>query len=130
MSPRYRDFIATARQNGVAGILVDTDGDCRKMIPVFLETGVDALMPFEVQAGMDVAQLRPEFPTLGIMGGIDKRALVGTRDDIRREVDRVLARFGRDGGFIPTLDHTVPPNVSLANFQFYLECVREYEGKA
>lgn len=128
MSPRYRDFIATARQNGVAGILVDTDGDCRKMIPVFLEAGADTLMPFEVQAGMDVAQVRHDFPTLGIMGGIDKRALAGTKDGIRREVDHVLARFGRDAGFIPTLDHTVPPNVSLANFQFYLECVRSYEG--
>jgi len=127
MSPRYREFIATARKSGVAGILVDTDGDCRKMIPLFLEAGADALMPFEVQAGMDVAQIRQEFPTLGIMGGIDKRALAGSRDDIRREVDRVLSRFDRNDGFIPTLDHTVPPNVSLDNFWFYLQCVREYE---
>ena len=36
---------------------MDTDGDCRKMIPIFLETGTDALMPFEVQAGMDVARV-------------------------------------------------------------------------
>ena len=127
MWPRYRDFIQAARQNGVAGILVDTDGDCRKMIPLFLEAGADALMPFEVQAGMDVTQIRKEYPSLGIMGGIDKRALAGSRDDIMREVDRVLSRFDRNGGFIPTLDHTVPPNVSLRQFQFYLECLRKYE---
>ena len=130
MLPRYREFITTVRQSGVAGILVDTDGDCRKMIPLFLDAGVGALMPFEVQAGMDVTQIRRDFPTLGIMGGLDKRSLAQTPGAIRREVDRVLSRFGNDGGFIPTLDHTVPPNVSLRNFQFYLECVREYERRA
>ncbi len=130
MSPCYRDLITLARKNGVEAILVDTDGDCRKMIPLFLEAGADALMPFEVQAGMDVAQIREEFPSLGIMGGIDKRALAGSRDAIRREVDRVLSRFDRNGGLIPTLDHTVPPNVSLESFQFYLEYVREYERRA
>ena len=127
MSPRYGEMIKTARRNGVGGILVDTDGDCRKMLPLFLEAGADAVMPFEVQAGMDVAQIRQEFPKLGIMGGIDKRALAGTPDEIRLEVDRVLSRFGRNGGFIPTLDHTVPPNVSLKNFQFYLKYLRSYE---
>lgn len=128
MLPRYREFIATARQCGTIAVIVDTDGDCLKMIPPFLDAGVDALLPFEVQAGMDVAQIRHEFRTLGIMGGIDKRALAGTREDIRREVDRVLSAFNRNGGFIPTLDHTVPPNVPLDNFRFYLECVRRYES--
>ena len=127
MSARYRDLIATARQCGAASILVDTDGDCHEMIPLFLEAGADALMPFEVQAGMDVTRIRQEYPGLGIMGGIDKRALAGSRDDIRREVDRVMSRFDRHEGFIPTLDHTAPPNVSLANFRYHLECVRAYE---
>ena len=127
MLPRYREFVAEARRCGVEAIVVDTDGDCRKLIPLFLDAGVDALLPFEVQAGIDVTQVRRDFPKLGIVGGIDKRALAGTRDDIRREVDRVLSRFDRNGGFIPALDHTVPPNVSLENFRYYLECVRAYE---
>jgi hypothetical protein len=54
------------------------------LIPLFLGAGVDALLPFEAQANMAVAQVRRDFPTLGIIGGLDKRALAGTRDDIRR----------------------------------------------
>ncbi|MFC1463026.1 uroporphyrinogen decarboxylase family protein, partial [Verrucomicrobiota bacterium] len=110
MLPPYRKFVEEARRCGVEAVIVDTDGDCRKMIPVFLDAGVDALLPFEVQAGMDVVQVRRDFPTLGIIGGLDKRALAGSRGDIRREVDRVMSQFDRNGGFIPTLDHTVPPN--------------------
>ena len=127
MLPRYRRLIEVARSCGIGAIIVDTDGDCLKLIPLFLEVGVDCLMPFEVQAGMDVVAIGKQFPELSIMGGLDKRVLTEDKASIRREVDRVLRPFCKRGRFIPTLDHTVPPNVPLANFQWYLECVRQYE---
>ena len=129
MLPWYENLIDHCRSCGVEAILVDTDGDCTLLIPLFLSVGVDALMPFEVQAGMNVAQIGSEYPSLGIMGGINKRALREGREEIRREVDRVMPAFLDRGGFIPTLDHTVPPDVSYRNFQYYLQCVRSYERK-
>ena len=53
-------------------ILVDTDGDCRDLIPLFLEAGVTGLYPMEVSAGMDVLAARKAYPDLQIMGGIPK----------------------------------------------------------
>jgi uroporphyrinogen decarboxylase len=113
----YRKLVAAARACGIGAVLVDTDGDCRKMAPLFVEAGVDCLLPFEVQAGMDLAEIHAAFPGLCILGGIDKRALAEGRRDIKQEVDRVLRMFAGFGGYIPTLDHTVPPNVSLDNFK-------------
>jgi uroporphyrinogen decarboxylase len=127
MLPRYRQVIEAARSCGVSGIIVDTDGDCRSMLPVFIDAGADCVMPFEVQAGMDVVQLRRKFPSLCIMGGIDKRSLAHDRAAIKAEVDRILPHFAGRSRFFPTLDHTVPPDVSLQNFRYYLECVRSYE---
>lgn len=127
MLPRYGRLIEAARACGVSAVIVDTDGDCRKLIPLFTQAGVDCLMPFEVQAGMDVVEIGTLYPQLGIMGGLDKRALAVDRDAIEAEVARVLPELRRRGRFIPTLDHTVPPNVPLAHFQWYLECVRRYE---
>jgi len=127
MLPRYRRLLETARSCGVRGIIVDTDGDCSKLIPLFLGVGIDCLMPFEVQAGMDVVAIGRQYPDLCIMGGIDKRVLSEGRASIKQEVDRVLPFFRARGRFIPTLDHTVPPNVALADFQWYLQCVRQYE---
>ena len=123
----YHAVIETARGCGVQAVIVDTDGDCRKMIPVFLDAGVDCLMPFEVQAGMDVVAIRNAYPGLAIMGGIDKRALAADRATVEAEVDRVLPHFVGAGGYLPTLDHTVPPDVPLEHFTYYLECVRRYE---
>ena len=127
MLPRYRRVRATARSCGGEAVIVDTDGDCLRLIPLFLDAGVDCMMPFEVQAGMDVVKIATQYPRLGIMGGIDKRVLAEGREATRREVDRVVQFFKSHGGFVPTLDHTVPPNVSLSSFQWYLECVRRHE---
>lgn len=124
----YIELVRCARECGIGAVLVDTDGDCLSMIPLFLEAGVDALMPFEVQAGMDVVAIGKKFPSLSIVGGLDKRVLAGdSRPAIKAEVDRVLPYFVDRGGYIPTLDHTVPPNVSLDNYLYYLDCVRSYE---
>lgn len=133
MQPVYRRLIDHARACGVQAILVDTDGDCLSLIPHFLDAGTDAFMPFEVQAGMDVVAIRRQFgATFGIMGGIDKRVLADghTRAEIEREVDRVLPFFLEHGGLIPTLDHTVPIDVPLSHFRWYLDCVRKYEAMA
>ncbi|MBI2437819.1 MAG: hypothetical protein HYV36_03275 [Lentisphaerae bacterium] len=123
----YRKFIEAARSGNVAAMMVDTDGDCRKMIPLFREAGVDCLLPFEAQVGMELDEIHAAYPKLCLIGGIDKRALARDRRAIKTEVNRVMRMFDGFGGYIPTLDHTVPPNVPLDNFKYYLECVRSYE---
>jgi len=129
MLPHYKRLIAHAKKCGVECVIVDSDGDIIKMIPLFLEAGVDCLMPFEVQAGMDVIKIRKQFGSaFSIMGGIDKRTLAHGKKEIEAEVDRVVPFFTQSGRFIPTLDHTVPTNVSMRNFKTYLQCVRSFEG--
>lgn len=126
--PVYKELISFAKGVGVKSVWVDTDGDLSKLIPLFVECGVDALMPFEVQAGMDIVKIRKDFgSSFAIVGGIDKRALAKDYEAIKKEVDRVIPFFLDSGKFIPTLDHTVPPDVSLDNFKYYLERVRSYE---
>lgn len=129
--PYYCELVACARENGIASVWVDTDGDLSLLIPLFIEAGVDTLMPFEVQAGMDVIGIRKRWGShFAIVGGIDKRALAVDRAAIKAEVDRVLPFFLDSGRYIPCLDHTVPTDVSLDNFLYYLDCVRAYESQS
>lgn len=125
MSPYYTEVIAHAKNEGLTGFWVDTDGDCTLLIPLFMETGVNVMFPFEVQSGMDIRKVRGEYGgRLAIMGGLDKRALAGTREDIEREVLEKAPELLRSGGYIPALDHCVPPDVSFANFKFFLRLLR------
>lgn len=120
MTPYYREVIDDAKENGIEFFQVDTDGDCTIVIPLFEEVGVNMLMPFEVQAGMDILEVRQNHPELVIFGGLDKRALAGTHEDIDEEVLGKAPAMLAKGGWFPSIDHTVPPDVSLKNFKYFL----------
>ncbi len=125
MLPYYRRLIDHLRGLGCEIFIVDSDGNVTELVPLFLCAGVNAMLPFEVQSGMDVRMFRRQYgKSLAMMGGLDKRLLVDAGpalvDELRAKVPLMLA----SGGYIPALDHTVPPDVSLENFRFYLECLR------
>jgi len=44
---------------------------------------------------------------------------------IDKEVKQKVPYLISQGGYIPSLDHCVPPNVSLKNYKFYLNLIRE-----
>jgi uroporphyrinogen decarboxylase len=62
------------------------------------------------------------------MGGLDKRVLKEGGDVMRREVDRVMPLV-EQGGYIPELDHSVPPDVSWKNFCDYIEYLKLRLGR-
>jgi hypothetical protein len=112
----YRRVCDWLRAHGVKHIGLDSDGDIRQLIPIWLDAGINALWPFEVQSGMDVVCMRRIYGNgLVMVGGIDKRVLIEGGDAMRREVDRIVPLVA-EGGYVPTLDHSVPPDVSWANF--------------
>ena len=114
----YKRLTSLLRDHGVDIIMVDTDGNCRKLVPLFLEGGVTGLYPFEVQSHMDVAEVRRQYPRLCMQGGIDKKALAAGKDAIDRELEARVS-VALTGGYIPHVDHGVPPDVSWDNFCYY-----------
>jgi uroporphyrinogen decarboxylase len=127
MTPYYKEVISDARDQGVEFFWVDTDGDCSLVIPLFEEAGVNLLYPFEAQAGMDIVKVRADHPRMAILGGLDKRVLAKDRAAIEEEVMSKVPAMLKSGGYIAALDHTVPPDVPLENFKFYLELLKSRE---
>ncbi|HEY82600.1 MAG TPA: hypothetical protein G4O01_04840 [Dehalococcoidia bacterium] len=119
--PGYKKLTSFLRDHGVNIILVDCDGDVWKLLPLWIEGGVTAVYPFEVAAGMDVVEVRQAFPKLGMMGGIDKRAVAQGKEAIDRELEAKVPFMLEHGGYIPTIDHMVSQDVSFANFKYYRE---------
>lgn len=114
----YQRLAQVLRDHGVDILMVDTDGDARLLLPFFQEAGVNAMYPFEVQSSMDVRALRQAFPRLAMQGGIDKKALALGPGAIDRELEaRVPAVLA--GGYIPHVDHAIPPDVSFSNYCYY-----------
>jgi uroporphyrinogen-III decarboxylase len=129
MMPYYKRLIGFLRSQGIRNFHVDTDGDCTKLIPLFLESGVTGLFPFEVQAGMDIRKVREDFPQLRIMGGLDKVSMARGRKEIDLELDSKLPYMLERGGYIPYMDHLVPPEFGWQEFRHYRERLSELVNK-
>ena len=124
MLPRYRRVVDFVMSRGVEFICLDSDGDCSSLIPMWLEAGINILYPFEVQCGMDVVKTRREYGRdLRMWYGVDKRALAKGPRAISAELARV-APVVEDGGYVPGTDHSIPPDVSYANYRHYMKAMR------
>lgn len=121
MSPYYRRLIGFLRENGVRHFIVDTDGDCSQLIPLFMQVGVTGLYPFEVQAGMDIRRVRQQYPRLQMLGGLDKTRIAAGEPAIDEELQGKVPYMLKKGGYIPYVDHLVPPDISWTNFMYYRE---------
>jgi uroporphyrinogen decarboxylase len=129
MLPAYKEFTSYLKDFGVKNIIVDTDGDCWKLIPLFIEGGVTGVYPFEVAANMDVVAVRKAYPRLQMIGGIDKRALIKGGRAIEEELDARIPFMLERGGFIPYVDHHVPPDISWDNYVYYREKLKKMVEK-
>lgn len=129
MLPYYKDLIGFFKGISDLKVILDSDGDVMQLIPLFIEAGVDGVLPFECAAGMDIREVRKQYPELIICGGIDKREIAKGRDAIDRELEAKLPFMFRHGRYLPSLDHHVPPEISFDDFSYYLQRTREiYEA--
>ena len=125
MLPAYQKVTSFLKAHGVDIILVDTDGNIEKLVPLFLEAGITAIFPFEVQAGSDIIAYRNRYPRLQIMGGIDKIKIAKGRQAIDEELETRVPFMLRSGGYIPHIDHHVHPDISWEDFIYYRNRLRE-----
>jgi len=125
MMPCYDRIHAFARAHNIRVISVDTDGDCHELAPIMKQHGMNLLFPFEVQAGNDIREYRQNYPDLGIMGGLDKRALAKDRAAIDEEIEKCRWMLENGGRYIPGFDHLIPPDVPYENYKYAAEKIRK-----
>ena len=128
MAPYYRELIPMLTSRNIVPI-VDSDGNIEACIPWFTACGVQGMLPFERQSGVDVARIRKTSPDLRMIGAFDKMTMPYGKDAMRAEWERLLPVM-RQGGFIPSVDHQTPPGVSMAQYRDYLDLMWEYTEKA
>ncbi|MHB0997673.1 MAG: uroporphyrinogen decarboxylase family protein [Armatimonadota bacterium] len=128
MLPRYKRVIEYVRGRGVPFIGLDSDGQMDSLIPVWMDAGLNTLWPFEVQAGMDVLEVRKKYgKDLRIWGGYDKRAIAWGQKAIDAEFAR-LKPLMEEGGYIPHPDHSIPPDTSFQDFLYFQRRMKEECG--
>lgn len=130
-APRYKRIINHLREKGVSIFMLESDGNLELLMPQLIECGINANIPVEVAAGMDIVRLRKEYGTdMAWVGGIDKRSIAAGKEAIKQELDAKMPYIVEAGGCIPTIDGDLATDISLDNFQYYLELKTKYlEGR-
>ena len=128
MFPYYRRIRAISAPYRIDPGLMDSDGNIEELIPLWLECGINCHSPMEAAAGMDVVRLRQKFGReLRMTGGFDKRILAAGPAEIKAELKR-LTPLIEEGGYLPGIDHSVPPDVSWGNMCCYVETLKGMFG--
>jgi len=129
LQPTYLSWHELLRAHDCPILDMDSDGEISDLIPLWVESGINCCDPIEVAAGNDILAFRERFGRrMAYRGGIDKRAIAAGGQAMRDEVLRVVPPLLREGGFIPSCDHGVPPDISWPNFIKYARLLAELTG--
>ena len=102
-------------------------GNCRPLLADLIECGLNVLQPLQVQAGMDIRDLKPRFGNdLCFWGNISVPKLIGPADECEAELRDKITFAKQGGGYMYHSDHSVPPEVSFARYQWIMELLEKY----
>ncbi|MEN6479827.1 MAG: uroporphyrinogen decarboxylase family protein [Anaerolineales bacterium] len=124
IKPAHQKACAWAHARGIK-VSLHSCGDVRPFVPEFIDAGVDLLNPLEVKAGMDPLALKAQYgDVLAFHGGLNA-VLYEDPPLMWAEMRRVIPAMKVGGGYVIASDHSVPDNVTLAEFQEFVRLARE-----
>ncbi|MFA5858868.1 MAG: uroporphyrinogen decarboxylase family protein [Elusimicrobiota bacterium] len=120
MVPRYKRITDKLKTYGIDVNVLDCDGCIYELVPGWLESGINCMFPIEA-AWTDPLELRKRWGKKALLiGGVNKLELAKGKAAIDAELAKLKPLID-DGGYIPTVDHRVPPDVSYENYLYYIE---------
>ena len=124
--PRYKKVTELAKSYGLDITWYDSDGDLKPFMELYFEVGIHGFAPCEVAAGMEPIELRKRYgKKIQMIGGIDKREIAKGKEAIRKEVLSKVPKLISEGGYIPKIDHSVSSDISLENYTYYINLLKE-----
>ena len=127
--PVYQRWVLQIKKGGCPIVSLDSDGYVAELIPLWIEAGINCSEPMEVAAGNDIVSYRRIYgKEMAYRGGIDKRAIAKGGQVMEEEVMRVVSPLLEGGGFIPSCDHGVPPDISWPNYVEYSRLLAKLTG--
>ncbi len=122
IGPHYCRVTELLHAHGTDIVSVDCDGQIDRLIPTWLENGVNTMFPIEVGTwNASIAPWRRQYGrALRGVGGMDKRVFSQDYAAVDAEIER-LRPLVELGGYIPCPDHRIAPDAKWENVQYYCE---------
>jgi len=125
--PRLRRIVEKCHELGLPYVF-RSDGNLWSIADdLFVESGVDGYGEIDVNAGMDIGELRRRFPKLVLCGNVSCSTVLhlGSVDDVIREA-RICIDKARGGGHIVGSSNSIVHGTPAENVIAMFETAREY----
>ena len=118
----YKKITGLLNSYGIDIVSVDCDGCIDRLIPTWLENGVNTMFPIEVGTwNASIAPWREQYgKKLRGVGGMNKTVFSRDYKAVDEEVER-LRPLIELGGYIPCPDHRIAPDAKFENVQYYCD---------
>ena len=121
--PNLKKYLAPLRESGKR-IMFTADGNYTLFVDDLADAGVHGFV-FEPMTDLDVIVERYGQSHV-IVGNVDTRILLlGTREEIRADVERCIARGKGCPGFFMAVGNHIPPNTPVESCLYYNEVYEE-----
>ena len=129
IGPHYRRITELVNQHGIHLVSLDCDGKIDRLIPTWIENGVNTMFPIEVGTwNASITPWRQQYGReLRGVGGMNKVVFARDTSAIDAEIERMRPMIEL-GGFIPCPDHRIAPDAKWENVQYYCERMRAEFG--
>lgn len=129
VGPHYKRITDLVNAHGIHIVSLDCDGKIDRLIPTWLENGVNTMFPIEVGTwSASIAPWREQYgKELRGVGGMNKVILSRDFAAVDAEVERLRPLVDL-GGYIPCPDHRIAPDAKWENVQYYCERMRKVFG--
>jgi uroporphyrinogen decarboxylase len=108
-----------------ARVIYHSDGAVMRAIPGLVDMGIDVLQALQFDAvGMNPAEMKALYgPVLCFEGGVSVQRTLpfGTPEQVREEVERLIATLGKDGGYILGPSHCIQAGTPPENIDAMFE---------
>ena len=121
--PNYKRYLAPLIESGKK-IIYTSDGNYTQFIDDIADCGVNC---FVMEPTTDMAYIAERYgKTHSFIGNADTRILLlGTKEEIRAEVERCMSIGKKCPGFFMAVGNHIPPNTPLENALYYNEVYEE-----
>ena len=124
VQPFHKRAVEWAHNRGAYARL-HSCGNIMSLLPDILDTGVDALNPLEVKAGMDALAIKKQYGDRLVLHGGINAVNWSNIDAIMAEIEEKVPVLKENGGYIFASDHSIPNDVSLENMTRIIEKVKQ-----
>ncbi len=137
MSPQhFREFVLPGLQRVVdvgrernVPVIKHADGYVWPLLPMMVDTGIDAFNPIEPAAGMDIGEVKRAFgDRIAVIGNIDCANLLqfGEPDEVREAVRECIRAASPGGGHLISSSNTIHEGVKPENYLAMIRATKEF----